>query len=418
MKTVFKIFTIAIFYFQAEAQNNDINKWKNFDNYYDNLYKPTKKTEIINVTFLQNISAKGLNNKFLYPFILNKNLDRNTIDNNLKSNKLKKTEIENNISFTYINLKKSTFKNKNIFWLLNGAFMGRTSIKMSNDAAKLIFKGNTDTSKYIFDDCYFYNIKYNKLGAGFFLIDNKSPKPLNLKFIINIIQVVNNIDFVTFQRNYLKSSEDSFELGLNYDATFASSNLSDFNGMGLSSDISINYKTNKNSIFSFSITDLGFAKFKNSVNFYTSNNIHKFEGIQIPDIKILNDNKYFQGQIDSTVNKFSNKRENISKTIFVAPLVEMAYTTSHKSGYYTAAVRKLGLKNNPEISLKYFNFINQKMIGGVSIGYLNSVFLNADASFSIKNKIYFQIGLKHLEALILPSKFGGAGIYAGFQILY
>lgn len=418
MKTVFKIFAFAMFPIQIFAQNNDINKWKNFGNYYDNLYKPIIKTEIVNASYYQNLSAAGLNNKFFYPFIFKNNLEKNVIDNNLKSNKLKKAEIETNINFSYINLKKNTFKNKNIFWLLNGAYSGRTSMKLTNDAATLIFKGNTDTAKYTFDDCYFYNLRYNKVGAGIFFINEKLPKPYNFSILVNIIQVENFADFVSYKNNYLKSNEDSFETGLNYDATFASAKLSGFDGMGLSADFNLNYKINKNGILSFKIQDLGFAKFKNSADFYTSNNVYKFDGIHIPSISNLNDNTFFQNQIDSTLEQYTNKQENIDKTIFIIPQTEITYTTHQKSGYYSAALRKQGTKNNPELSLRYFNFIKPNIIGGVSCGYLNSIFLNADASLALKNKFFFQFGIKHIEALLLPSKLGGAGVIAGFQILY
>lgn len=418
MSKTFNFIVLLIFPHFLFSQTNDINNWKNFSNYYDNLYNPIKKTEIFNTSYNQDLSASGLNNNFFSPFIFNKKLKKSVIDDNLKNTKSKKINISKSYTFTYINLKKNPFKNKKINWLINSGANSRTAVRFTNDASKLIFKGNTDTSKYNMDNCYFFNMNLSKIGAGIFYADEKAAKPYNISIAVNFIRIQNYSKVVFFENNYLKSNEDSFDLGLNYDATFSSPTLAGFDGMGLSTDINFNYKFSKNSIFSIKINDLGFAKFNNSITFYTSNNEYKYSGIFIADIALLNNENYFQSQIDSTTNRFTNKQENLDKTLFVMPQTELSITTHHKTGYYTATLYHFGTKSQPSINVRFFNFVKPNILCGVSAGHFNSFYLNADASLSLRNKYFFQIGIRHIEALALPHLLGGAGLNAGFQFVF
>lgn len=418
MSRVFKFIIFFFFPLQIFSQTAFDENWKNYSNLYENLFTTVKKKEILSLNTYQNISSSGLNNKLIYPFILKQKLNKNDIDKNLEKRGLKKINIDRELSFSYINLKKSLLKNKRVKWMINIGNESRNAIKLSNDAAKLIFRGNTDTTKYNLDGSNYFNLDFSKIGVGVFYSNQNTQKLYNLSFALNVIKVNNYSNIVSYSNNFLKSNEDSFDIGLNYDATFASSSFAGFDGMGISSDFSVNYKYNKNSIFSIKIKDLGFADFNNSVSFYTSNNTYKFNGIIIPDITRLNDDSYFKNQADSTLNNFSKKQENLDKTIFIAPQTEIFIASKLKKGYYSVSIKHNGTKSQPDFGISYFGFLKPYIIGRISTGHLNNFYINSDAMFSFNNKLFLHLGINHIEALLFPLYVGGIGFNTSLQIAF
>lgn len=394
------------------AQTSDSLKWKRFKNQFDNPYKSFTKTKIIGFQSSSLISGNRISNDFIYPFVFGKNLDKKTIDNTLDNSKNKQLLIETNYDLSFVNLEKNLFNKKKINWYLKAGNHHRTYADVSNGAMKLIFRGNTDSTAYTFNKCDYYNIRLNKIGGGIYLHDEKKARPYNLSFGLFILQAFNYGNVETHTKNSLISSEDSFELGINYNAQFAS------NGLGLGSEFVFNQKLTDTRIWGFRLENFGFARFNEKTTTYNANGNYKFDGLYIADISRIGEENYLKSKLDSFTNPLTNKKENQSKTIFIAPVSFVYYTLHLKSGYYQFGIRHAGTKALPVAEFRYFKFLKPSLLFGVSAGTIGQYYLITDVSWAINRHWFLQAGLFHIEALALPKTFGGLGGNYGLQFVF
>lgn len=418
MNKAFKLLFALLISLPSLAQNSDSTQWNRFSNLFDNPYKKFKTVEIIGFQSSNILSANRVSNDFIYPFVFGKNLDKKTIDHNLDNLKSKQLNKETDQELRYINLKKNAFKTKTLNWYINGGVHSRTYVNASNDAARLIFKGNSDTTKYQFNNNTYSNLRMNKFGGGIYHHVEKTAKPYNLSLGLFLLQALNYGDINTYKNNYLQGNEDSFRVGGNYDAAFANANAFSSNGLGLGSELLFNQKLSADKVWGFGLQNFGFAHFKNTTTTYSANGQYKFDGVFIPEIGRLGESDYFQNKLDSFTNPLNNIKENQSQLILIAPVSFIYYTLHLSSGYYQFTLRHSGTKALPVAELRYFKFIKPSLLFGVTAGAVGQHFLNSDINWAINRHLFFQAGVYHLEALTLPKTFGGLGGKYGFQFVF
>jgi hypothetical protein len=418
MNKAFKLVVALLISFQGLAQNGDSTKWNRFKNQFDNPYKNFEAFNLLGFQSSTFISTNRISNDFIYPFVFGKKLEKDAIDHNLENTKNKRLSSETNQELRFVNLKKNAFKTKSLNWYVKGGVHSRTFVNATNDAAKLIFKGNTETSKYEFNDCSYSNLRLNKFGGGLYHHVEKTAKPFNLTFGLFIIQALNYGNVKTYNKNYLQGNEDSFDIGVNYDAAFANAKAFSSNGLGLGSEVVFNQKISPTKTWGFSLQNFGFAYFKNNTTTYTANGQYKFDGIYIAEVGRLSEDDYFKNKLDSFTNPLNNVKENQSKPILIAPVSFIYYNMRLNGGYYQLGLRNSGTKALPTAEFRYFTFIKPSFILGVSAGVVGQNYLNTDISWAISKQWFFQAGLYHLEALALPKTFGGLGGSYGLQFVF
>jgi len=418
MNRVFKLFIVLILSVPALAQNSDSIKWQRFRNMFDNPYKPFKKALIYSFQYHNLTSANKISNDFIYPFVFKNNLSKKVIDDNLKSSKNRQLSIETNYETKITYLTKHLFNNKNISFYLKGNLHSRTYVNISDGAMKLIFRGNTDSKPYNFNNSSYYNLRMKEIGGGIYYHKEKTNKPFNLSVGLFVLKALKYGNINTHSNNYLQGNEDSFKVKLDYSAAFATSTNLSLQGMGLGSEVIFNQKISDNKTWGFKLDNFGFAHFNQNMSTYSSNGSYNFDGIYIPNIGRLGDNNYFQNQLDSFTNPLINKKENQSKTIWIAPVSFIYYNIHLKSGYYQFGVKHTGTKALPIAEFRYFKFIKSNLLFGVTTGFIGQHYLNTDISWAINQHWFFQAGISHLEALALPKTFGGLGGRYGLQFVF
>ncbi|MFM9944955.1 MAG: hypothetical protein ACKVQB_06945 [Bacteroidia bacterium] len=418
MNKAFKLLFALLISLPGLAQNSDSARWDRFKNQFDNPFKKIEAARIIGFQSNTMLSANRISNNFIYPFVFGKKLEKETIDNMLDNSKNKLLNIETNNELRFVNLEKNLFKKPTLNWYIKGGTHRRTFVNATNDAATLVFRGNTGSSSFQFDNCNYYNLQLNKIGVGLFHHNEKTARPYNLSFGLFVIQALNYASIKTYQQNFLKGNEDSFNIGINYDAAFASADAFGANGMGLGGELIFNQKINNKSIWGFRLENFGFARFNESTTTYTGFGQYKFDGVFIAEIGRLNEENYFQNRLDSFTNPFTNKKENQTKTVWIAPSSFVYYTIHSKRNYYQIGLRHSGTKALPVAEFRYFTFVKPKLIVGATAGAIGQYYLNTDINWAINRQWFFQAAIYHVEAIALPKTFGGLGGGFGLQFVF
>jgi len=418
MNKAFKLFVFLTFSFNGFSQNTDAEKWNRFPNLYDNPYNSFQAKSIISLRASVMLSTNGISNDFIYPFLFGDKLEKAIINNTLDREGRKNLSFDANYEMSFVNLKSKVFSRKNIHWYLKAANTQRAQANVNNDAMNIVFKGNTSQSRYFFDNCNYYNLTSNKLGGGVYIHEDKKERPYNLSFGIFAIQVQNYGNIETKNNNYFEGNEDSFLVGVNYEASFAGSNKLSGEGLGIGGELTFNQKLTVKSNWGFSVENFGFASFNKKANTYSGNGNYRFDGVYIADVNRLSESNYFENQLDSFTNPLINQKENQDKTILIAPVSRIYLVTHLQSGYYQIALRHRGTKSLPIAELRYFNFLNRALLFGATIGTVGNYYLNTDINWSIKSRLFLQVGIAHLESIILPKKFGGLGANAALQFVF
>jgi hypothetical protein len=418
MSKAFKLIVILIFPFFGFSQSADTEKWSRFPNLYDNPYKSFQAKSIIGLKTSVELSTNGISNDFIYPFLLGDKLEKAVIDNTLDRKGRKNLSFEGNYEMNFVNLKSKVLSRKNIHWYLKVGQNQQVQLNANTDAMSIVFKGNTGPVRYKFENCNFYIASTNKLGGGVFIHEDKKSKPYNLSFGVFAIQVQNYGNIETKSGNYYEGNEDSFLIGVNYNAAFAGDNKLSGDGLGLGAEIMFNQKLTSKTNWGFSLENFGFANFNNSTTTYSGKGEYMFDGVYIADVGRLNESDYFENQLDSFTKPLINKAENEDKAIFLAPISRLYFVTHLKSGYYQISLRHRGTRSIPIAELRYFNFIHRSLLLGVSVGTVGNYYLNTDINWSIKSRLFLQLGIAHLESILLPKKLGGLGANAGLQFVF
>ena len=418
MNKAFKLLFALFLSFPGLAQNPDSAKWDRFTNLFDNPYKTFEASKILSFKSTHILSSQNISNTFIYPFVLGKKLEKEAIDNNLENTENKQLVIEQNSELCFINLEKNLLNNPTLNWYIKGGNHHRTYINSSNDAMRLIFKGNTDSSAYEFNNCNYYNLRSYKIGGGLYHHKDKVKQPYNLSFGVFVNQALNYGNIKTFERNYLQGTEDSFLIGANYDAEFASAKAFSGNGLGVGMEFIFNQKINDHTTWGFGLENFGFANFKEKSTTYTANGEYRFDGVYISDIGRVGEDDYFKNQLDSFTNQLTNKKENQTRLIWIAPVSFIYYNIHLKSGYYQLAMRHSGTRALPVVEVGYFRFLIPSLLWGAKIGGIGQYYLNTDINWAIGRQWFLQAGIYHLEALALPKTFGGLGGNFGLQFVF
>lgn len=404
--------------FSAFSQNTDSSQWNRFTAWYANPYKTFEPARVLSIQGSAMLSSKGINNQFMYPFVFGKRLEKEVIDRNLKSDKNKRVQFDRFNELKFTNLEAKALNKSNLHWFLVTGNEGRSYANVTKGAMKLIFKGNTDSTRYDFSNSSYYNLQLNKMGGGLYYHDDKAEQPYNFSVALNIIQAVKFESIRTFERNYIEGNEDSVEIGANYDAIFARSKFPSKQGLGLGLDLAFNQRLSKDRIWGFSLSNSGFANFNKKVTTYTANGEYTFDGVYIPQIGRLGEDGYFKSQLDSFTNQLTNKKENQNKTVWIAPATFVYYTTKIKSAYYQFSLRHNGTLAMPTGEIKYMKFLSSKMLLGISAGAGGSYYLNTEVNWALSCQWFIQMAVYHLEALALPKPFGGLGGMYGVQYIF
>ena len=412
MNKVFKLLFLLLSCMSLNAQNADSAKWLKFKSLYENPFKSFEKSKIVGLQSSAILSTNQISNAFIYPFLFGKKLETGIIDKTISKSKIKQLHSEINNEIQFVNIEKSLSKATPIYWYVKAGNHSRLYSSASNDAMRLIFKGNTDTNEYKFNNCSYNTIKFNKIGFGIYYINDKTPKPYNLSFGLFGIQVSNYGNVRTYEQNYLKGNEDSLNIGVNYDAVFAK------NGLGVSSEIIYNQKIDDLKNWGFSLKNFGLAQFNKNVTTYNAFGEYKFKGVFINDIGRLTDDGYFQNQLDSFTNPLINKSQKQSKLVWIAPISQIYYTIKKGKNYYQMSLKHSGTKALPVAELRFYKFIRPSFLLAFSAGAIGQYYINTDVNLCLTRQWFLQLSISHLEALAIPNTLGGLGGSYGLQFVF
>lgn len=417
MNRAFKLLIAFFISFTSNAQNRDSAFWKNFPDLYSQPFGQVQSVEIINFSGDQDLSGRRINNQFIYPFLFGKKLSADVIDDNLKSDKEHAILGNGNTGITYINLKKPLFKTKNVFGYLKISSNNRVYANISNDAMRLMFKGNQDSGRYEFDEGQVQFHTYGKIGGGIFVTSSEKKKPFNLQAGLFIAQTFNYLNFETYNKNYLQGNEDSFRLGLNYKGLLYNNRLFSNRGYGLLAEIKFNQRLDQKRAWGFAIKDFGIFNLNKSLKTYESDGEYSFDGVWIAEPSRLGESGYFEQQLDSFTDPLTNLRENKGKVLLRSPVSELYFSSKLRNGYLTLSLKHFGYKTLPVAEIDYFTFLSRRLILGGSFGAGNFNYLNARVHYAAARKILLNLEIYHLESMVLPKIFGGIGACAGISIL-
>lgn len=294
MSKAFKLIVFLIFPFYGFSQSADTEKWNRFPNLYDNPYKTFQAKSIIGLKTSVHSSTNGISNDFIYPFLLGDKLEKAVIDNTLDRKGRKNLSFEGNYEMSFVNLKSKVLSRKNIHWYLKAGQNQQAQLNANTEAMNLVFKGNTGPGRYEFENCSFYNASTNKLGGGIYLHEDKKARPYNLSFGLYAIQVQSYGNIETKNGNYYEGNEDSFLIGVNYNAAFAGDKKLSGDGLGLGAEIMFNQKLTTKTNWGFSLENFGFASFNNSATTYSGTGEYMFDGVYIADVGRLSESDYWR----------------------------------------------------------------------------------------------------------------------------
>lgn len=416
MSRAFSLSVVILLALNGYAQTDDSTKWKSFPNLYNQPFKPHQSHSVADGSVSFNVSA-NLPNRFLYPFIRGGHLSDQTIDKTVNKEKTRRMDGHYRAGLSYIHLAENVRNYPNLFWYVRAGSEYRIAANLTADAMHLLFRGNTGQRKYTFDKSRYYQIQLNKIGGGFYYRGLKSKRPYNVEAGINLIHSGNMGMIKANRNNFLQGNEDSFTVGLNYEACFARGDGALSGGLGAGGDIRFNQLLNKNSTWGFSLTDWALVRY-NGVNTYNAGNRFGFTGVFIPDVRRLGTDGYFQHHLDSFTQQLTNKKEDQQKTLWVAPVTQMYYCAKFKSGYYRLALLYSGTGALPVAEIKYFGFMRNSTMAGVSLGTLGFNYLNAEIMQKMGKRWFVQAGINHLEALVIPASLGGLGGRFGLQCVF
>jgi len=417
LEVIPKLIFLFLLPFSAFSQNNDSAKWSRFSNLYSNAYRLFKPEKLISANSDVILSTIHITNAFIYPFVFHNKLQQATINKAVSTSGSKELSTESNNEIRFMNLDSKVFNKNSINWYLNAGVHSRQYTYLTNDAMRLMFKGNTDTNTYLLSNCSHFNLLMNKIGGGLFYHVEKVKRPFNLSFGLNLQQALTYENVETEGNNYYKGNEDSFKVRLDYNATFASSNSFLKNGLGMGSEIIFNQRLDAKSTWGVRAENFGFVNFKKKATTYSSNGTFTFNGVFIPDIGRIGDDGYLKGQLDSITNPLTNKEENQSKTVWIAPTSFAYFCTHIGQGYYQVGLRYRGTKAVPVAEFRYSSFIKTNLLLGATIGTIGNYYVNADINWAITKKIFIQAGIFHIEALLFPNQLGGSGGNFGLQFV-
>jgi len=418
MSKAFKLIVAVFFPLFGFAQNSDSARWKGFKNMYSNPYKSFEACQIAGIRTQSELSTIGVSNKFICPFLFKKRLEKETIDKTIEREGNKSLSFEANNEMGFVNLKSHLFHNKSINWYVKAGTHQRSYTRVSNDAMRLMFKGNTESSPYSFDNNSYYNLRLSKIGGGLYYHNEMNPKPYNLSFGVSVLQGLNYGRIKTYERNYYQGNEDSFKIGVNYDAEFAGTKAFSGNGIGIGFEFMFNQKLSEKSTWGIAFENMGAVKFNNKLTSYSAYGEYSFDGLFISDLSRLKEENYIKHKLDSFTNPITNKKEGESKMVLIAPISFLYYNVHLSSGYYQIGLRHNGTIANPVAELRYFNFISPNILFGASLGTIGAWYLNTDVNWSVKDHLFIQAGVFHLEALALPNNLGGIGGNFGVQYVF
>jgi len=199
--------------------------------------------------------------------------------------------------------------------------------------------------------------------------------------------------------------------------------LKRLNGMGASMDLYFRapYKVrSKKGTISVSVSDIGFLWWNNHSITYQKDTTYNYSGISINSISDLQNANFHSLSKDSLQNKYLP----FTKQAFYAPIpTTLAVNTN------TALSEKFHLE------IGYWNIFNANDVGyiyaqgdkyfshgwmtALQLGYGDYTTINAALVLAKEFKTCrFNIAVNHLQGVIVPSKFGGAGAYAEFVYLF
>ncbi len=407
MNKAFKLLIASFISISALAQNSDSSKWKHFYNLFDNPYKTQfDSIKIVDQSASVFMHTNRISNRFIYPFVLGGSLDKSVIDKNLANDKNKRFHQQLNFDVRFINLDSKRA------WYITTGYHQRLSLNVSNDAMKLIFRGNTQKDIYQFNHAYYNQIRFNKLGAGLYFAPQKIAKPYNLRIGIYGIQGLNHGKISAYEQNYLQGNDDSLTVGLNYNASFANQSF------GAGAELIFNQSLSANQAWGFRFENFGYVYSNQNSSTYHANGTFVFNGLVISDLSKIRTPNYFETAFDSLTNPMTNKEANQSQHIWIAPISFLYYTLKHQRMYYQFGLHHSGNKAVPSAEIRAYRFMKSKVLLGLTLGGIGQLYVNTDMRWAINRRWFLQAGLYHLEALVWSTKLGGMGANFGLQAAF
>jgi hypothetical protein len=191
------------------------------------------------------------------------------------------------------------------------------------------------------------------------------------------------------------------------------------NGYGASLDLYFKapYKIGKRSgVISVSATDMGFMYWNKNSLYYHKDTSYFYDGVTINNITDLQNVGFGGVSKDSLQNKYIPFAK---KALFYTIPSTLSVNTNTDFGKYHLEVGYWYVFNSNDVGYYYVQgdkYLNSGWMTALQLGYGGYETFNLEFLFSKQTKnSTFKLALDHLQGLLLPNKFGGAGAYVEYS---
>jgi len=172
----------------------------------------------------------------------------------------------------------------------------------------------------------------------------------------------------------------------------------------------------RNGTISLSVTDLGFMFWNNKSSYYRKDTAYYYDGVTINNISDLQNVGFNTISKDSLQNKYLPFAE---KSFFYSIPSTLSINSNTDFGKYHLELGFNYIFNAADVAYAYAQgdkYLANGWMAALQLGYGGYETVNAALLLSKQTKnSTFRIALDHLQGLILPGIFGGAGLYLEYS---
>ncbi|HSY75855.1 MAG TPA: DUF5723 family protein [Bacteroidia bacterium] len=197
--------------------------------------------------------------------------------------------------------------------------------------------------------------------------------------------------------------------------TDTAGNRKPLNGYGASMDLYFKAPLKigkRNSTISLSLTDIGFMFWNNKSLYYHKDTSYYYDGVSINNITDLQNVSFNSTSKDSLQNKYIPYAK---KSFFSSIPSTLSINSTTDFGKYHLELGYWYIFNANAVGYYYIQgdkYIANKWMAAAQLGFGGYGTVNAELMLSKQTeKSTFRVALNHIQGLILPTYFGGAGLY-------
>lgn len=175
----------------------------------------------------------------------------------------------------------------------------------------------------------------------------------------------------------------------------------------------------KTGTFSVSATDLGFIFWNSKSLYYNKDTGYYYDGVTINSISDLQTVSFNGASKDSLLNKYLPRQK---KSFNIAVPATISANSNTDLGKYHAEIGFWYMFNSnsqPYYYLQGDKYLNHGWILSLQAGYGGYETINGSFMVSKQaGKSIFRAALNHLQGIIVPGDFGGAGLYLEYSRIF